>query len=177
MRLFSVYIGIIIVGLVSLLSFPVASLAIEKAPEGTVVELTNPLGGRDDGSSEGKLGITDLRVAVGNVIAKILGLIGSLAFLAFIYGGFMWLTSAGNADRVQKGSTAMLYATIGLFVIFGAYAILNTILEGLSRQPFSKEGCEQKGNACRESCVSDPVSPSECRGKCTSDEVACIEGE
>lgn len=177
MRLFSFYLGITAVGLIIIFSFPLTSVAIENAPAGTVVELTNPIGGKDDGSSEGRIGITDLRVTIGNIIAKVLEVVGSLAFLAFVYGGFMWLTAAGNADRVQKGSTAMLYATIGLFVIFGAYAILNTILQGLSRQVFSKEACVQKGDACRENCVNDPVSPADCSGKCTSDEFTCIEGK
>ena len=65
---------------------------------------------------------------IGKVAKKALGIIGSLTLLAFMFGGFMWLTSAGNQEKVKKGTQTMLYATIGLFVIFGSYAILNQIL-------------------------------------------------
>ena len=65
---------------------------------------------------------------IGKVAQTALGIIGSLTLLAFMFGGFMWLTSAGNQEKVKKGTQTMLYATIGLFVIFGSYAILNQIL-------------------------------------------------
>lgn len=57
-----------------------------------------------------------------------LGVIGSLTLIAFVAGGFMWVTSAGNADRVKQGLNTMLYAAIGIAVIFTAYAVLQFVL-------------------------------------------------
>lgn len=67
----------------------------------------------------------------GGIITAVLGIIGSITLVVFMYGGFLWLTSAGNADKVKQGTQAMLYGIIGLFIIFSAYAILNTIITGI----------------------------------------------
>ena len=64
-----------------------------------------------------------------NAIKLILGLTGSIALLLFVYGGFMWMTSAGNSERIQKGKNIFIWATVGLVMIFGSYAILNTIFD------------------------------------------------
>lgn len=85
------------------------------------IPLTNPLK------------TTDVKVLVGDVIKYVLGIMGSLTLCAFVFGGYMWLTSAGNPEKVKTGSQTFLYATIGLFIIFGAYAILNTILKGVAK--------------------------------------------
>lgn len=76
---------------------------------------------------------TNIREIVGNGVKVVLGIMGSLTLAAFVYGGYQWLTSAGNSDKVQTGTHALMYATIGLFIIFGAYAILNTILTGIAK--------------------------------------------
>lgn len=69
---------------------------------------------------------------VGNIVSVVLSVIGSLALLAFIIGGVRWLFSGGNTEQVKKGAKTMLYAVIGLFVVFGSYAILSTIITGLT---------------------------------------------
>lgn len=84
---------------------------------GGTVSLNNPLGDT-----------TDVRVILGRVIDAALGIVGSIALLMFIYGGFMWLTSAGRAEMVNKGRDAMIWAGIGLGVIFGAYALVHFVI-------------------------------------------------
>lgn len=112
----------------------IPTLFVQAAPTtgGSTVTLINPIGGsaKDGGN---KAGETNIKAIVANAIIIILGILGSITLGVFVYGGFMWLTSAGNSDQVRKGSETILYATIGLFIIFGAYAILNTILKGLAR--------------------------------------------
>lgn len=92
-----------------------------------IIPLINPIGG----TAEDPQGQTNISQIVGNVIKVALGIIGSITLGIFVYGGFLWLTSAGNSEKVSQGSSAMLYAVIGLFIIFGAYAILNTIISGI----------------------------------------------
>lgn len=65
---------------------------------------------------------------------------GSLALLAFVYGGFMWLISAGNQQRVQKGKEIITGAVIGLIIVFGSYAIIYFIMNnvlGATNNPFN----------------------------------------
>ena len=85
------------------------------------VPLTNPLE------------TTNVRLLIGDIIKYVLGIMGSLTLCAFVFGGYMWLTSAGNDEKVRTGTNALMYATIGLFIIFGAYAILNTIITGVAK--------------------------------------------
>ena len=106
--------------------------ALAAQTQGSVVPLVNPIGGsaQKDGN---KQGIINVKEFVGKGLTVVLGIMGSLTLLAFIFGGYMWLTSAGNDEKVRTGANTLLYATIGLFIIFGAYAILNTILKGVAK--------------------------------------------
>ena len=91
------------------------------------VELINPIGG----TVEKPKGETNLQVVVGRAIRKALGIIGSLTLAVFIYGGFLWLTAAGNDEKVHTGTQTMMWAVIGICIIFGAYAILGLVLKSI----------------------------------------------
>jgi len=84
------------------------------------VQLPNPLG-----TGAEKINIP---THLGNVVNAILGIVGSLALVMFIYGGIIWMTSSGNAEQVTKGKNIVIWATIGLVVIFSAYALVNFVL-------------------------------------------------
>lgn len=63
--------------------------------------------------------------AIGRAINMIIGLSGSLALLAFIYGGFLWITAFGNADNVKKGKETIVWAAIGVIFLFASYTLLS----------------------------------------------------
>ncbi len=72
-----------------------------------------------------------LQVAV-NVMIFILGISGTAVLLMFVYGGFLWLTSAGRPDAITNGKNTMIGAVVGLIIIFGSYAAI-TLLIGVLR--------------------------------------------
>lgn len=82
------------------------------------VSLDNPLG-------KGK---TDIPTLLGTIIGQILGVVGSLALVMFIYGGIAWMLSAGNQEQVTKGKNILIWATIGIVIIFTAYALVKFVL-------------------------------------------------
>lgn len=88
--------------------------------QGGAVSLTNPLGN-----------ITDPNQIIGNVIRAILGIVGSLALAVFIFGGFTWVISAGNEEKIKKGKDMILWATLGLVVIFFSYAMVTFVLQAI----------------------------------------------
>jgi len=45
-----------------------------------------------------------------------------------IYGGFMWLTAAGNDDNVAKGRHTLLWAALGAILIGIAWTVSSYIL-------------------------------------------------
>jgi len=89
--------------------------------------IDNPLGKSIDDAK----GNPDVNILIGKIINAVLGVVGSLALVMFIYGGFTWMLAAGNTDRVQRGKNILIWATIGLVVIFSAYAIVLFVFQGL----------------------------------------------
>jgi hypothetical protein len=68
---------------------------------------------------------------IGGAIRTGLGIVGSIALVLFIYGGFTWMTAGGNAQRVTTGRNILLWASIGLVVIFLSFAILTFIFDAI----------------------------------------------
>jgi hypothetical protein len=66
---------------------------------------------------------------IGNIIKAILAVVGALALGMFVYGGFTWLTSGGNPDRIKKGRDILLWAFIGLTIVFASYTLVDFILK------------------------------------------------
>lgn len=63
-----------------------------------------------------------------NVSYLVLALSGSAALVAFVYGGFEWILSAGYPDRVDRGKKAIVGAVVGLVIVFGAYVFINLVI-------------------------------------------------
>jgi len=87
-----------------------------------VAMLSNPLG----------TNVTTVPQLIGQILNYILGFTGAVALVVFIYGGFVWMISGGEKDRIEKGKNALVWATIGLAVIFSSYAMLNFIQRALT---------------------------------------------
>lgn len=68
---------------------------------------------------------------IGRVIKAILSIVGSLALVMFIYGGFTWMLAAGSSEKVKKGKDIIVWAAIGLIIIFSSYALVRFILTQL----------------------------------------------
>ena len=104
---------------------PYLVLAAGEISSGNGGGLPNPL--QFDGKE-----ITDPRAVVGNIIKALLGIVGSLALAVFIFGGFMWVTSAGNEEKVKKGKDMLMWAAFGLAVIFASYALVTFVIDALT---------------------------------------------
>ncbi len=119
-------------GLLSMIN-PVSAAEPELETEGSEkIYLVNPIGGISDGTNEQKIGQVNLTVIIGSVIKKMLGVLGAGALLVFVYGGFLWVTAAGNSDKISTGASAMTWAAIGVCIIFSSYAIINLVLKTLT---------------------------------------------
>lgn len=73
--------------------------------------------------------ITNL--GTGNVLDRLINWVGIIAgivaFFYLVYGGFIYITAAGNPESAKKGGQAIVNAIIGLVVIALAYGILQWI--------------------------------------------------
>ncbi|MDP3685909.1 MAG: hypothetical protein Q8R32_03710 [bacterium] len=86
------------------------------------------------------IGCDDIGACILKVVNYVLGLAGVLALAGIVYGGFMYITAAGNQDRVESGKNAVMYAVIGLIVIGLSFAILRFIFSALGGSGGSSGG-------------------------------------
>ena len=56
-----------------------------------------------------------------------LGMIGGVAILFIIYGGYILLTSQGDPTRLNKGKSYIMYAIIGLLLAVFGYVFIEVI--------------------------------------------------
>lgn len=68
---------------------------------------------------------------VQSILNWIFGIIGIVAVVMIIIGGFNFMTSAGDPGKVKKGKDTILYGIIGLVVALLAFAIVNFVLNGI----------------------------------------------
>jgi hypothetical protein len=60
-----------------------------------------------------------------------LGIAGILAILFLIYGGFRYITSAGNEEQAETAKKIILNSIIGIVVIILSYTIITVIANAL----------------------------------------------
>jgi purine-cytosine permease-like protein len=81
--------------------------------------------------------VTQVENFIRSVISVIAGLAGLVAAGFFVVGGFVYITSTGNPERLEKGKHTLLYSGIGLVIVFAAYVIANVVTE-LATNAFGK---------------------------------------
>ncbi len=72
-----------------------------------------------------------LPVLVGNIIKNFMGLLGIVAVVLILYAGFLWMTAAGNEQKVEKARSILTQAVIGLAIVLAAYAITSFVVTSL----------------------------------------------
>lgn len=77
------------------------------------------------------IGTTDVKVLIARIISTVLGLVGAIALALFVYGGLVWMTAGGSPDKIKKGKDILVWAVLGLALIFASYIILNFIFGSL----------------------------------------------
>lgn len=68
---------------------------------------------------------------VGSIINALLALLGVIMVVIMIYAGFLWMTAAGNDEKVKKARGMMTNAVIGMIIIFAAYAITEFVIDAI----------------------------------------------
>ncbi|MFH1030575.1 MAG: hypothetical protein V1770_04935 [bacterium] len=87
--------------------------------------------------------LDDILVLAVKLINYMLAIAGSLGLLFFVYGGFTWLISAGNSDKVSKGKEILSSAALGILVVLASWMIVNFVYTTLL-------GTGQEGGAKKE---------------------------
>ena len=66
------------------------------------------------------------------IVDLMLFLIGAIAVVMIIFGGFRYVVSGGDSSAVTSAKNTILYAIIGVIVALLAYAIISFVLDSLA---------------------------------------------
>lgn len=75
--------------------------------------------------------LNDFIVLAIKVSQWILGIVGSLSLLMFIYGGLSFLISAGSSDKITKAKDIIVAAVIGLIIVFASWLIIKFVMQSM----------------------------------------------
>lgn len=90
----------------------------------------------------GDCSLNDFLQVFVNISDYILGIVGSLALLLFVIGGFYLLASQGESGRVQKGKAYITGAIVGIIIVFVAYIGVQTIESTITRGTIAGSSAE-----------------------------------
>lgn len=96
------------------------------------VNAAGPIIDPNDGAYEyGSYTLDAIMIIVIKASSWVLGIVGSLALLMFIYGGFMFLISAGSSEKIGQAQKILMAAVVGLIIVFSSYLIIKFVLASL----------------------------------------------
>jgi len=99
--------------------------------------------------------LEDIMQVFVNFSELLLYIVGSLTLAAIVWGGFLWMTSAGSSDRVAKGKKVMGGAVVGLLIVLGAFTVIEFGCSALGANCLLTEPTSETGNSA-ETTVTTP---------------------
>ena len=74
------------------------------------------------------LGNNDPITITTQIIKLVLGLLGLIAVIIILIGGFKWMTAAGNEDKVGEAKKTITQGIIGLVIVLAAWGIASWVI-------------------------------------------------
>ena len=72
-----------------------------------------------------------------SIIKVVAGLAGLVATGFFVVGGFTYITSSGNPERLDRAKQTLIWSGIGLAIVIAAFVISNIVTD-LATSAFGK---------------------------------------
>ncbi len=113
--------------LLTFLLVPTQAFAADSGIKNAIDKLrsASEQGGLGSPSDQG----TEITNLISNLINLTVGVLGVVAVLLMIYAGGLWLTAAGNDDKVGQAKQIMKTTLVGIIIVGLAYAITTFILQ------------------------------------------------
>lgn len=74
-----------------------------------------------------KLEDTPISQVITTLMEWLLYLVGFLGVIAFVISGILYLTAAGDDDKIDKAKTTMIYGIVGVIVALMGLIIINAV--------------------------------------------------
>jgi len=109
----------------------------------------------------GALNTGDPRMIAARIINLLLGFLSLVALVLIIYSGYLWMTSAGNEDKVTQAKRILKNGAIGLLIILSSWAIATFLISQFY-------GATTPGPVPN-GCIQGATLPCGCEGHLTCD--------
>lgn len=120
-KLIGVLVAVVaMVGIVGVMPSVVSADAVGSAMDGL-----NAAGGNNDNRT--------LQGSFQSIVNMLLFLIGAVAVIMIIIGGFKYVTANGDSSAITSAKNTILYSVIGIVVAIMAYAIVNFVLVSFTK--------------------------------------------
>jgi len=86
----------------------------------------------DFANSAGIETTSSLPTIIGRIVQVFLAVLGIILILLIIYGGWIWMSSAGDPAKIEKAKKIIINAIIGVIVVSLAFAIATFVMNALS---------------------------------------------
>jgi len=73
----------------------------------------------------------ELGEVIRNIVLAVIGAAGIVSVIYIIIGGYSYMTSSGETQKLEKAKKTILYATIGLAICVLAFAIVNFVINNI----------------------------------------------
>jgi len=87
-----------------------------------------------DASSLNQLGSVTIQKLLGKVIKTAMGIMGTIAFVMFVYSGILWMTAGGNSEKQTQAIKILTWSALGVIVILSSYALTDFVFEAFRDQ-------------------------------------------
>lgn len=77
------------------------------------------------------LGNQDIRTTISKVINVALSMLGIVAVVIVLLGGFKWMTAGGNEEKTGEARKLIFAGIMGLAIVLSAFAIAQFVLKQL----------------------------------------------
>jgi hypothetical protein len=112
----------------------------------------------------------------GSAVNLIFVLAGILSFLMLLYGGYLWIVSAGDKEGLNRARSTILHALIGLVITFSAFVIIRLLSGFTGVNLISPSGSSipaPTGIRARPTITPIPTIAAQCFPSCTFGGCSC----
>jgi hypothetical protein len=122
---------IILTFLITLAFAPVLAFGqgtVAPSGSGSIKSMLDDAAGAE-GAGYGQADEFSMAKMLGTVVRMFLSLVGIIFLSYTIYGGFIWMTAAGNDEKVSKSKNIIRDGIIGMIIILGVWTIYYTVTQ------------------------------------------------
>jgi len=123
---------------------PVTTYACNNIQNNIQTGINNSTGSSDTCGSGSTIttGIGNLATEVVNILSVVVGIV---AVIFLIYGGFRYITSGGESSNVSNAKNTLIYAVVGLVIVALAQLIVHWVLNSASNITSGSSGAGAAG--------------------------------